>query len=142
MHVLIADDDRNASARLEMHLRACGHTVTTVADGRAALRAVRRNPRIDAAVLNWLMPGMDGWRVARRIKASVARPVRTIVLVGGAFREDVRRHLAGCADVCLAKEGHPRGLEAGLLAATRRLARMEVVSVAYPPRLGGCPPLN
>ena len=69
LRVLIVDDNADAGEALRELLQAEGHTVRLVRDGRSALRAVRDfAPAI--VLLDIAMPRMDGYEVARRIRAS------------------------------------------------------------------------
>jgi two-component system response regulator MprA len=66
--ILIADDDRKITDMLRRTLSYEGYRVLTAADGVEAL-AVAEAERPDAVVLDWLMPGVDGIEVARRLGA-------------------------------------------------------------------------
>lgn len=66
--ILIADDDRKITDMLRRTLSYEGYRVLTAADGLEAL-AVAEAERPDAVVLDWLMPGVDGIEVARRLGA-------------------------------------------------------------------------
>ena len=103
VRVLIADDDRAALALLEDHVRAWGYDVTTAHDGSAALEAIGRCPGIRAAIFNWMMPGIDGLRAARRLKIGPAGGIHVIVVVGERFRKEVREGFASWADEYIPK---------------------------------------
>src|SRR5262245_55877137 len=66
--ILIDDDDRKITDMLRRTLSYEGYRVLTAADGLEAL-AVAEAERPDAVVLDWLMPGVDGIEVARRLSA-------------------------------------------------------------------------
>src|SRR5262245_60617542 len=66
--ILIADDDRKITDMLRRTLGYEGYRVLTASDGLEAL-AVAEAERPDAVVLDWLMPGLDGIEVARRLGA-------------------------------------------------------------------------
>jgi two-component system response regulator MprA len=66
--ILIADDDRKITDMLRRTLGYEGYRVLTASDGLEAL-AVAEAERPDAVVLDWLMPGLDGLEVARRLGA-------------------------------------------------------------------------
>ncbi len=68
--VLVVDDDISIRRMLERTLSAEGHTVSSAADGGAALAAIERSVP-DVLVLDVAMPGMDG--LARSL-ISTARP--------------------------------------------------------------------
>jgi CPA2 family monovalent cation:H+ antiporter-2 len=60
MRFLIADDEVISRATLERTLRGWGHSVVSVADGAAAWDALRAEDSPRLAVLDWVMPGLEG----------------------------------------------------------------------------------
>jgi DNA-binding response OmpR family regulator len=65
--VMVVDDDPNALDIVRTFLEAQGYTVATAKDGREALSLLEEvNPSL--VLLDVMMPGMDGWEVARVIK--------------------------------------------------------------------------
>ncbi|MGD8711172.1 MAG: response regulator [Ectothiorhodospiraceae bacterium] len=66
-HILIADDEPNIVLSLEFLMKQAGFDVETVADGEAALDAVRRNPPA-LVLLDIMMPGKDGFEVCQTIR--------------------------------------------------------------------------
>jgi len=66
--ILVVDDNRDAADSLAMVLRLSGHDVRVAHDGETALRlAAERAPR--AVLLDIGLPGLDGFEVARRLRA-------------------------------------------------------------------------
>ena len=66
---LVVDDEPNIRARIEVTLQMEGFETVSVADGISALeQAAARRP--DVITLDVMMPGMDGWEVARRLDGS------------------------------------------------------------------------
>ncbi|QCR19401.1 response regulator [Agrococcus sp. SGAir0287] len=65
--VLVVDDVADQRELLRTHLEQAGCTVRTCGDLDAVDAALRRE-RIDAAIVDLLMPGDDGWAVADRIR--------------------------------------------------------------------------
>jgi CheY-like chemotaxis protein len=103
LRVLVVDDNVDAAEVLAEALRALGHEVAVAHDGREALvLAASFDP--DAAVLDIGLPGMDGYELARRIRAlAAARPPRLVALTGyGQDGDRVRAREAGF-DVHLVK---------------------------------------
>ncbi|HEU5321155.1 MAG TPA: response regulator [Methylomirabilota bacterium] len=94
--VLVADDNEDSAETLSLLLQALGHEVRTVHDGRRAVEEAEAF-RPDAALLDIGMPGLDGYEVARLIRATPwGRTVILIALTGWGQDEDVRRaHAAG-----------------------------------------------
>ncbi|HEX4389440.1 MAG TPA: PAS domain S-box protein [Steroidobacteraceae bacterium] len=80
--VLIADDNRDAAASLAICLEIDGHEVQVVHEGETALAAFGAQ-RPDAVLLDIGMPGLDGYEVARRMRAeSGAAPLTLIAITG------------------------------------------------------------
>ena len=67
MKVLVADDDPIAVAVIEAALRKRGHECLTVTDGQAAWERWHEQP-VRVVVSDWLMPGLDGLELCRRIR--------------------------------------------------------------------------
>ena len=67
MNILIADDDPVTLSLLSSRLCAWGHTVYQAADGNAAWETICSTP-IDMVVSDWIMPGLDGLQLCRRIR--------------------------------------------------------------------------
>jgi CheY-like chemotaxis protein len=79
VHVLVVDDDRNVQRMLADALGRAGFVVTVERDGEAALAAFDRQA-FDVVLLDVLLPALNGYEVARRIK-STPRGERTPVLM-------------------------------------------------------------
>jgi signal transduction histidine kinase/CheY-like chemotaxis protein len=92
--ILIVDDSQDGAESLTLLLRALGGEVHAVHDGRAALAAVEAfHP--DVILLDVGMPGMDGYEVARRIRADARhRDLPLIALTGWGQDEDRQRSAA------------------------------------------------
>jgi DNA-binding response OmpR family regulator len=93
--IMLVDDDRALLELLGDYLGRLGHTVSGFADGAEALTVIAAEPP-DLVVLDVTMPGLDGWRVLARIRASSRVPV--IMLTARGDEPDVLRGFAGGAD--------------------------------------------
>jgi two-component system, OmpR family, response regulator MprA len=114
--ILVVDDDRRITNMLRRALRAEGYDVRTANDGTEGLsRARERQP--DLVVLDWLMPGIDGLEVCRRLRDESDLPI--LILTAKDETEDRVRGLDGGADDYLVK---PFALDE-LLARVRALLR-------------------
>ena len=89
MHVLVVDDDEGALELLVDRLREMGYVPQAVRSGTEALKAAQDNPGIRLAILNWMLPGLDGLEVAREFKHAGAE-IYTVVLVGRCFCDEVK----------------------------------------------------
>ena len=78
--VLIAEDEANLAQLLDQFLVSRGHTVTTTHDGRAALDALKAEA-FDVALLDIVMPEMDGLEVLRQLRTE-ASPPEVIIITG------------------------------------------------------------
>jgi putative two-component system response regulator len=80
MRVLIADDNLFYRTALAAALREWGYEVQAVADGRAAWEALHGEGAPKLAILDWMMPKMDGLEVCRKVRA-LNRPEPTYILI-------------------------------------------------------------
>jgi len=91
LRVLVVDDNRDATDTLQTLLQSLGATVIAASSGREAIEQFERFEP-DAVLLDIGMPGMDGYEVARRIRAMPAGgTTQLIALTGWGQQEDVRR---------------------------------------------------
>jgi CheY-like chemotaxis protein len=110
--VVIVEDHLDAAESMQLLLELFGHEVETAQDGPAALEAVRRF-RPDIVLCDIGLPGaMDGYAVARALRADPAcAGLRLIALTGYGQAEDQQRaHEAGF-DMHLTKPVAPTALE-------------------------------
>jgi CheY-like chemotaxis protein len=104
MAILIAEDEPVSRRALEATLQKWGHEVQVVNDGIEALDALTRpgSPRV--AILDWMMPGMDGLTICRRLREIPAtRSTYVILLTARGEKKDVVTSLEGGADDYIAK---------------------------------------
>ena len=78
--ILIVDDERRNRELLEVMLSTEGYLLETATCGDEALRMVARQPP-DLILLDIMMPGMDGYQVAARIKGNVATKHILIIML-------------------------------------------------------------
>jgi two-component system cell cycle response regulator len=78
--ILVVDDSRDNLEILATRLRFRGYAVETAASGEEALARVAENPP-DLILLDIMMPGIDGYEVARRIKGDPTLPFIPIILL-------------------------------------------------------------
>lgn len=69
MRILVAEDEPITLRTLARALSDAGYDVSTVADGFAALKALRAADAPLLAVLDWMMPGLDGVEVIRNVRS-------------------------------------------------------------------------
>jgi len=104
MRILIADDDYVSRVVLAEALRKNGHEVIEAVDGAAAWQAMQKPDAPSLAILDWMMPVMDGLDLVRRIRSmqSSQSPYLIIVTVKDA-KADLVMALDSGADDYLAK---------------------------------------
>ncbi len=66
--ILVIEDDTNLVRALRRHLELEGYEVDTALDGESGLLKALQEP-FDLIILDWMLPGMDGLEVCRRIRA-------------------------------------------------------------------------
>ncbi len=101
--ILVVDDNPDVVESCALLLRLLGQQVDTAADGPAALATVERL-RPDLILLDLGLPGMDGFEVARRLRASNPGRAAWLVAVTGYGQEtDIERSRAAGFDEHLLK---------------------------------------
>jgi two-component system cell cycle response regulator len=111
--VLIADDDPVSRRMLQALLQKWGFEVVTAADGIDALRILEGEDAPDLAILDWMMPGMDGPQVCESVRARPSRPyVYVLLLTARSQKDDILRGLESGADDYLTKPFHAAELRA------------------------------
>jgi DNA-binding response OmpR family regulator len=118
--ILLVDDEAHIVELARMYLERDGFRVKAVGDGDAALQAVQQNPPA-LLVLDLMLPGLDGYEVCRRVRASSDLPI--IMLTA---RDDDLDKIVGLelgADDYMTKPFNPRELVARVKAILRRSER-------------------
>jgi two-component system cell cycle response regulator len=102
--ILIAEDDPVSRRLLEAFLTKWGYQVVTATDGLDALRILESDDAPPLAVLDWMMPGLEGPQVCQRIRAHLDRPyVYVLLLTARSQQDDILRGLDSGADDYLTK---------------------------------------
>jgi two-component system, cell cycle response regulator len=114
MRVLIADDDRLSARMLEASLKAAGYDVIVAEDGGQAWQVLKRDDRPQIAILDWMMPVMDGLEVCRKVRRSAGPYVYILLLTGNTDPESVVMGMDAGADDYIRKPFHPAELKARL----------------------------
>ena len=113
MKVLLAEDARFARHLLNDALVGWGYEVVLAEDGRQAWTVLEAPEAPSIALLDWMMPGLDGVEVCRRVRKAGREPYTYIILLTGRDRqEDVIQGLAAGADDYLRKPFDNLELEA------------------------------
>jgi DNA-binding response OmpR family regulator len=109
--VVIADDDPDIRRLVQITVSNAGCDVTVASDGEQALELIRQSPP-DLVILDVLMPRMDGWEVARELKADpLTQGVPIMFLTSRGQEHDVLEGFnSGAADY-MVKPFSPRELQ-------------------------------
>ncbi|MFQ5777356.1 MAG: response regulator transcription factor [Terriglobia bacterium] len=90
MRVLVAEDDPISYRVLERTLVLAGFGVVAVRDGAEAWRILQTKGAPELAILDWMMPLMDGPEVCRRVRETSTRnPTYIILVTARGRREDI-----------------------------------------------------
>jgi two-component system, cell cycle response regulator len=122
LKILIADDDTISRRLLEKTLEREGYSVIAVDNGRLALEqlSLPDGPRL--ALLDWMMPELDGPSVCLGVRRQLERPyVHIILLTSRGSKQDVVAGLESGADDYLTKPWDPAELTARLRVGQRIL---------------------
>jgi DNA-binding response OmpR family regulator len=131
MDILIADDDHVSLIALRRALQRWGHQVHEANRGDAAWELLQRDDAPRLAILDWMMPGMDGPEVCRRVRARTSEkeedrpPAYLILLTGRSAREDIIAGLDSGADDYIVKPFDADELRARLNVGLRILSLQE-----------------
>jgi PAS domain S-box-containing protein len=133
MRILIAEDERMSRLLLEKTLSGWGHDVVSVSDGAEAWEALQQTDAPQLAILDWVMPGMDGVEVCRKARETGATESVYIVLLTAKGETDhMVAGLAAGANDYLIKPFNRAELQARVEAGCRmvemRLAMMAELS--------------
>ena len=117
--VLIVDDEPDTLALLHDALDEAGHTVLVATDGAGALRRAQ-SAQPDIILLDAVMPGLDGFAVARRLKADPATaPIPIVFMTGLVETEHLEAAFAAGGADYVTKPIRPREVLARIAAHTR-----------------------
>jgi len=124
--ILVAEDDPVGRRLLEGLLAKWGYTVLAARDGLEAWELLQRDDAPRLVILDWLMPGLDGLEVCRRLRQRTQAPyVYTLLLTAKDTKPDMVEGLEAGADDYLAKPLQALELRARLRSGERILALQE-----------------
>jgi DNA-binding NtrC family response regulator len=97
IRVLIAEDEANLGELLQSYLAGRGHRLTVTLDGRAALDALHSQP-FDVALLDIVMPKLDGLEVLRQVRENPSPPECIIITGNGTIDTAIAAMKLGAYD--------------------------------------------
>ncbi|MEI5098783.1 response regulator transcription factor [Streptomyces sp. PmtG] len=122
-HVLLIEDDASVRDGMELVLRRHGYEVSVAGTGESALALLDapEGQAVELAVLDLMLPGLDGFEVCRRIRSRAAHStLPVIMLTARGDDQDVVTGLEAGADDYVVKPVTAPVLEARIRAALRR----------------------
>jgi diguanylate cyclase (GGDEF)-like protein len=120
--VLVADDDAVCRLLLQNTLGGWGYHVVVAEDGNAAWQVLQGEDTPALALLDWMMPGLDGPEICRRLRRQQRdRYTFALLLTSRNSHADLAQGLEAGADDCLSKPFDPAELRARLNTARRIL---------------------
>lgn len=136
--VLVLDDEANIRSFIVINLKRAGYETVEAGTGAEALEQFRKNPDVDVALLDVMLPDTDGFEVCRRIRGVNSR-VGIIMLTARTQEMDKVTGLMTGADDYVTKPFSPAELTARIDALIRRTtgepANVDTGELRYPPFL-------
>ena len=118
--VLILEDEDNIRSFVVINLKRAGYQAIEAATGAEALEKLRKNPDVGVAILDIMLPDIDGFEVCRNIRAS-NKKIGIIMLTARSQEMDKVTGLMTGADDYVTKPFSPAELTARIDALYRRL---------------------
>ncbi|MEW6131652.1 MAG: phosphate regulon transcriptional regulator PhoB [Pseudomonadota bacterium] len=121
-NILLVEDEPGIQELLKLNLGQAGHTVTAKEDAEGALQYLKTTLP-DVILLDWMLPGMSGIDLCRRLRADKRyQPVPIIMLTARGEEQDRIAGLDTGADDYITKPFSPRELVSRIRAVLRRRA--------------------
>jgi DNA-binding response OmpR family regulator len=131
--IVVVEDDVVVAETLQIYLEHAGYEVAAARDGPGGLaRALQ--PDVALVVLDWMLPGLSGHEVCRRLRAASNVPI--LMLTARTSEDDRVRGLEGGADDYVPKPFSPREVVARVQALLRRAGERAADASREPVRMG------
>ncbi len=127
MKILIAEDDSTSRIILVKMLERWGHETVEVSNGLEAFNILKNANAPRLALLDWMMPEMDGVEVCRALSAAGGRPPYIIILTARNNKDDVIEGLDSGANDYITKPYDIKELKARVNAGLRVLHLQDVI---------------
>jgi DNA-binding response OmpR family regulator len=125
--ILVAEDDPVSCQVLATRLQKLGYTAVITRDGHEAMTVMRSGSAPAIAIIDWMMPGMDGLEICRRLR-EVEAMVYIILLTARGSKENIIEGLRAGADDYLVKPFHAEELQARILVGLRVMTLQEALA--------------
>jgi DNA-binding response OmpR family regulator len=124
--ILMADEDAFSCVVLATRLQKLGYNAVIARDGDEAMTVMRYKNAPALAIIDWMMPGMDGLEICRRVREA-EKMVYIILLTARGSKENIIGGLRAGADDYLVKPFHAEELQARILVGLRVMALQETL---------------
>lgn len=101
-HLLVVDDSPDNIFLLQTILQEAGYQVSTALDGESALAQIQQFPP-DLLLLDVMMPGINGYEVAKRVRENFKLPFIPILLITACKSSQLSQGLGSSADAVIHK---------------------------------------
>jgi two-component system, cell cycle response regulator len=130
MKILLVDDDADTRLAFSALLTQCGWDVRTASDGEQAYALLQEDDALRLAIVDWMMPGMTGPALCRKLRESdKTNRTHIIMLTGRRGTDDMVTGLDSGADDFIAKPVNIAELDARIRAAQRLIDRQEQLRI-------------
>ena len=131
MRILVADDEVVSRRLIETSVRRWGYDPIVAKDGLEASQILRSTDAPKLAVLDWMMPGLDGIELCRELRTGDADSYTYVLLLTGKHNKaDIVRGLEAGADDYVIKPFDPQELKMRLHTGKRILCLLEQLKAA------------
>lgn len=124
--ILIAEDDPVSTELISTRLTKWGYDVVATKDGAEAMTILRGKDAPSLAILDWMMPGLDGLEICRRVRET-KKTVYIILVTARGEKENVIEGLRAGADDYLIKPFDKDELRARILVGLRVMELQEAL---------------
>jgi len=129
MRILVADDDSTSRLVISTLLSKWGHEPIIACDGTQAWEAIQQPEAPRLAILDWMMPGMDGLELCRKIRGrKSSEPIYIILLTALSLKADIVKGLEAGADDYVSKPFNNDELRARIEAGRRIIELQETLA--------------
>jgi diguanylate cyclase (GGDEF)-like protein len=131
MKVLVADDEVVSRRLIETSVRRWGYDVIVANDGLEASKILQGRDAPNLALLDWVMPGLDGIQLCRELRKGSREPYTYILLLTAKHaKSDVIQGLEAGADDYITKPFDPQELRVRLRTGKRILCLLDQITAA------------
>jgi diguanylate cyclase (GGDEF)-like protein len=131
MKILVADDEIVSRKLIETSVRRWGYDVVVAGNGLDAAKILQADDAPKLALLDWMMPGLDGVELCRELRKAGKEPYTYIILLTAKHTQsDVIEGLEAGADDYITKPFDPQELRVRLRSGKRLLCVLEQLTTA------------